>query len=322
MKVLVAAGGGIGDLLRATPLIRALALKGCTVDVFLIADFLESVDLFRDAPEIRRLWHIPSPINKKKDHFVDGLNTENYDLAVVSANAGRFQHLFRARRKVVAGEDWLASGDSKWYAGVALAAGWNGVMPAPFAHCSARQFELPAGTVALHPGCKASWSFKRWRGFCDLARMLPHVALLGTEQDRDAADAWPDHAMDFIGKLSLLDTAALIKQSSALVSNDSGLMHLGVAMGTPTLGIFGITNPEREIIPAPHMHAITKGLPCEPLCRKLMFRRDCEYGIECLKVLTAREVYDHLTRVTPMSALVAVVPVGSCGPLDSMPPNM
>ena len=294
MKVLVAAGGGIGDLLRATPLIRALALKGWTADVFLIADFLESVDLFRGAREINRLWHIPSPINKKKDHFVDGLKSEHYDLAVVGANVVRFQHLFRARHKVVGCEDWLVSGDSKWYAKVAAAAGWEGEMPAPFALHSARQFELPAGTVALHPGCKAGWSFKRWGGFCDLARMLPHVALLGTDQDRDAADAWPDHPLDFIGKLSLLDTAALIKQSSGLVSNDSGLMHLGVAMGTPTLGIFGITNPEREIIPSPHMHVIEKGLPCEPVCRRLGFRRDCEYGIECLKVLTAREVFERL----------------------------
>ena len=72
---------------------------------------------------------------------------------------------------------------------------------------------------------------------------------------------------NFIGALNLRDTAALIQQCAALVSNDSGLMHLGVALGTPTVGIFGITDPLREAMPAINMFPITKGLPCEPACR-------------------------------------------------------
>jgi ADP-heptose:LPS heptosyltransferase/SAM-dependent methyltransferase len=181
-------------------------------------------------------------------------------------------------------------------------------MPAPLVRSSARRFDLPDGTIVLHPGCKPNWPWKRWHGFADLAAELASVAIVGTEQDRHHARTyfgrmtpWPAHARDYTGELSLPDTAALIAQSAALVSNDSGLMHLGVAVGTPTFGIFGITNPAREIIPAPHMHVLTKGLPCEEACRRAPYgRRDCDRHLQCLKELTAAEVVRTMNLLMPI----------------------
>src|SRR5205823_13668161 len=118
----------------------------------------------------------------------------------------------------------------------------------------------PAGTIALHPGCKRDWPWKKWHGFGGLARSFPNVVIVGTQPDLDNSQTyfkknseWPRHALNFVNKLDLADTAALINQCAALVSNDSGLMHVGVALGIPTFGVFGITNPEREIIPSKYM---------------------------------------------------------------------
>jgi len=73
-------------------------------------------------------------------------------------------------------------------------------------------------------------------------------------------------------------------------------MHLGAALGIPTFSIFGITNPQREMIRAPNMFHITKGLPCEPGCRKAAWgRRDCEYHLRCLKTLSPEEVFMKIT---------------------------
>jgi ADP-heptose:LPS heptosyltransferase len=158
----------------------------------------------------------------------------------------------------------------------------------------------------LHPGCKPDWPWKKWHGFDDLARRFPHVAIVGSPQDAENERtyfarpfAWPPHVHDFSGTLSLTDTAALISQCTALVANDSGLMHLGVALGVPTFGIFGITSPQRESIESPHMVAITKGLPCEPACRRLPWgRRDCEHHLKCLRTLAADDICERMaTRV-------------------------
>jgi hypothetical protein len=168
---------------------------------------------------------------------------------------------------------------------------------------SNRKFDLPPGTIAIHPGCKYEWPWKKWHGFDDLARRFSNVVIVGTEEDLRTDNTyfrrpfvWPEHARDFMAKLNLRDTAALLRECAALVSNDSGLMHLGVAFGIPTFGIFGITSPQREMISAPNMFPITKGLPCEPACRKGAWgRRDCEHHLRCLKTLTPEEVFMKIT---------------------------
>ena len=180
-------------------------------------------------------------------------------------------------------------------------------MPEPFAMVSTRRFELPPGTVAVHPGCKVEWPWKKWHGFDELARKFSSVVIVGDEEDLRTEStyfrrsfAWPDHAQNFIGQLSLPDTAALLHACAALVSNDSGLMQLGVALGVPTFGIFGITSPAREAMRSKYFHAITKGLPCEAACHAGKWgRRDCERHLECLKTLTAEEVYMKVAEIVP-----------------------
>jgi ADP-heptose:LPS heptosyltransferase/SAM-dependent methyltransferase len=283
---LVAAASGIGDLIRVTPLIRVLAQLGHRVDFLIAPDYPDCADLFRGAPEVNRVIVRPPLTGRAPPQRIAEIADTDYELAV-------FTH--------------LAAGDSACCEHIARELGWQAPMPPPFAVASARRFDLAEGTVVLHPGCKPNWPWKRWHGFADLAALLPQIAIVGTEADRTAAgthQVWPAHAADYIGKLSLPDTAALISQAAALVSNDSGLMHLGVAVATPTFGIFGITNPEREIIPAPHMHALSKGLPCEPDCRRQPWgRRDCAQHIACLKTLDAKEVLASVVRHVPRLAI-------------------
>ena len=214
--------------------------------------------------------------------------------------AGTRVHLFARGR-------WLVEGDSRCVERIARSLGWQGELPAPFAMTSNRRFDLSPGTIAIHPGCKYEWPWKKWHGFGELARLFENVVIVGTEEDLRTDNTyfervfeWPDHARNFVGKLGLRDTAALLRECAALISNDSGLMHLGVALGIPTFGIFGITNPEREMISAPHMFPITKGLACESACRKGAWgRRDCEYHLHCLKTLTPEEVFMKITGTLP-----------------------
>jgi len=74
-------------------------------------------------------------------------------------------------------------------------------------------------------------------------------ALLGDESDIQAAAqivaAAPEVAVNFCGKLTLLEVAAFLQRSSLFITNDSGPMHIGVAVGTPTLALFGPTDAAR-----------------------------------------------------------------------------
>ncbi len=296
---LISAAGGIGDILRITPLIRVLVQLGYTVDVLLMPDYLDTVSLLEGAPEIRNLFYLSSEWCKTKAQRLDGLGEQAYDVATFTLWSRPAQRLIRAQTIFTFEQrEWLQKGDISCVEKIVRALGWQDDLPAPFAMTASTTFNLLPETVAFHTGCKPGWYWKKWHGFESLAPLLAQVALVGTAADLQNGDTyfqraftWPGNVTSFIGKLSLLETAALLKQCAALVSNDSGLMHLGVAVGTPTFGIFGLTSPAREIIPAANMFAITKGLACEPVCRQTPWgRRDCAYHLECLKSLTPQDV--------------------------------
>jgi ADP-heptose:LPS heptosyltransferase len=307
-RALVSAARGIGDILRITPLIRVFARSGYQVDVLLAPDYLETIKLIDGAPEVRKVFYVPGPMCSEKGERLGGLELEDYDVAAFTLWSASLQSMVRARRVLAFQQhQWIKEGDMSCVEELARAVGWEVPLPPPFALASDKRFGLPASTVALHPGCKPDWPWKKWHGFRELARLTPEVAMIGTAADLQdegtyfqQPSEWPEHVRDFVGKLALLETAALIRECAALVSNDSGIMHLGVAVGTPTFGIFGLTSPAREAIRADNMIPITKGLACEPACRQIPWgRRDCEYHLECLKTLSPQEVYERLAEALP-----------------------
>lgn len=114
--------------------------------------------------------------------------------------------------------------------------------------------ELGGAPVVLNLG--ASKPSKRWRPerYGQLAASLVEdghgpVVAMGGPGDRELADALTrtcgDAATDLVGRTSLRESIALIRRARLLVTGDTGPMHLAVAVGTPTLALFGPTDPRR-----------------------------------------------------------------------------
>lgn len=117
----------------------------------------------------------------------------------------------------------------------------------------ARMDKLLDTRPILAVGPTANWGGKQWPAerFAEAVRrltaprgLLPgaRVAVFGAEHERDAAqtvlDA-VDEPLDLIGSADLLNVFALLRRCSLFIGNDSGLMHMAAAAGTPTLGLFG-----------------------------------------------------------------------------------
>ncbi len=114
---------------------------------------------------------------------------------------------------------------------------------------------IPAGAPVLAIGPAANWRGKQWRGerFAELARRLTaaggplpgaRVAVLAAEHERGQAravlEAIPGHRLvDLVGRVDLLTAAAALRRCALFIGNDTGLMHIAAATGTPTLGLFG-----------------------------------------------------------------------------------
>jgi heptosyltransferase-2 len=123
--------------------------------------------------------------------------------------------------------------------------------------------------VAMAPG--SIWGTKRWPGYPELAARIPEpVVIIGGPEDRALGDAIaaaaPGRVHVAAGALSLRGSAAVVERALVLVTNDSAPLHLGSAVGTRTVAIFGPTIPGFGFGPRGAADRIVElnGLPCRP----------------------------------------------------------
>jgi lipopolysaccharide heptosyltransferase I len=146
-----------------------------------------------------------------------------------------------------------------------------------------RQHDIAgAQLVAMAPG--TIWETKHWGTdkFSEVARHFLQkgfaVALMGTRRERvvceEVARLAPG-AVDVAGETTLTELAALVRRSAISVTNDSGPMHLAVALDRPVVSVFGPTDPI-WIGPYGRTDAVLRaGVPCSPCFLRQLSR--CRY---------------------------------------------
>jgi heptosyltransferase-2 len=162
-----------------------------------------------------------------------------------------------------------------------------------------REHGLEAEAVALCPGA-AFGPAKRWPAthYAELARSLTaagrQVWLLGGPKDTpvctEIEGLVPTGLVNLAGRTSLTDVVDLLSVASAAVSNDSGLMHVAGAVGTPLVALYGSTSPDFTPPLGERKVVLRQALPCSPC-----FERSCPLGhTDCLNTLSPRMVLDAL----------------------------
>ncbi|HEX4141104.1 MAG TPA: glycosyltransferase family 9 protein [Candidatus Methylacidiphilales bacterium] len=119
----------------------------------------------------------------------------------------------------------------------------------------------PRLVLQLGGGRRASWRDWPIERYAELIRMCQlgltaEIFVLGGEDQLErraeldrhfSGDAKP--YFDLVGKLSLADSAALLASARTLVSTDTGIMHLGFAVGTRVVAIIHCNNPASRVGP-------------------------------------------------------------------------
>jgi heptosyltransferase-1 len=135
------------------------------------------------------------------------------------------------------------------------------------------------------------WVEERW---AELAVRLDRElgltpVLLGGPAERDSAarirDAADGPLVDLTGETGLAEAAALIARAALLVGVDTGLGHMGIAFGTPSLLLFGSTRPYLDTDRA-NARVLYHPLDCSP-CKR---RPTCEGAFTCMHLVTVDEV--------------------------------
>lgn len=153
-------------------------------------------------------------------------------------------------------------------------------------------------------GTARRWPYKNFAETADRiiqAYKLP-VIFIGAGSDKELVRKTIEsmknkEAINLSGKTTIKQLACLIQKFKLLITNDSGPMHMAVAMGTPVIAFFG---PETPLIYGPlgEKHTVFyKHLPCSPCLNVYNAKKiSCKDDARCIVSITVDEVMDKVKR--------------------------
>lgn len=336
-SILIFEGGGIGDLLRLFPAVRALRAHFPEASVsFLISP--HALDVLRlYGPDLKSLdiIHYGSKGEHasifRKIRMICNIRARNFDLIyspsrgegmrelalMVFLMGGRYT--FGFRRGKIGGRNTksiefeenrpillqnLALLES---AGIDVKDRDIKVYIPPEAFSAAKRFtgrtldpSLPA--VSIHP-C-ADWKARHrcWplKNYIKLINILQErygvsVVLIGSEREAAIGEeiismVRGNGIINTMGKTSIAEMASIISITDLFIGNDSGPIHLALALNIPSIGLFGPTSPEQVLSAADKCIAIKGKATCSPCyMHQHFFHPFCSVP-ECMENITVEEV--------------------------------
>jgi len=156
--------------------------------------------------------------------------------------------------------------------------------------------------VALHVGCSTPYKLWPEENLVELGRQLHGrhglgVVVLGSGAERTAAERVAAElcrsdvpALSLAGRLTLSETAAAIRKARLFVGPDSGIGHMAAAVGTPTVTLFGPSDPAKWGREDDRHRVVRVKLPCSP-CFIFGFSKPCR-TFDCMKRIEVEDVLE------------------------------
>lgn len=246
----------IGDAIMTTPVLEFIHRKNPNLIVDIVCD-KKSYEIFEYCPYINKIF-----IKDKTKGFLGNLSLlkdlrkNRYEIAI-DLRTDIYLHLIHSKKKFFKIKDNKIHSVEKHFASIGIneqilkkTKFW---IPKKIEQETSNFFKKNKKVLAL--GLGANSAFKIWptKKYLKLSKYLKDkfdlVVLLGSSNDIKFSKLFVSEAnintIDFCGKLSLVQSAAVIKFSDYFIGNDSGLGHIASALGVPSFTIFGEGQPER-----------------------------------------------------------------------------
>ncbi|KPY87997.1 lipopolysaccharide heptosyltransferase II [Pseudomonas syringae pv. tagetis] len=173
---------------------------------------------------------------------------------------------------------------------------------------------LDRPVLALCPGAEFGES-KRWPAehYAQVAdasiREGWQIWLFGSKKDHPVGESirqelipgLREESVNLSGETSLAEAIDLLSCADAVVSNDSGLMHVAAALNRPLVAVYGSTSPDFTPPLADEVEVVRLGIECSPC-----FERTCRFGhYNCMRLLEPDAVIQALNRLNSTPVEVA-----------------
>jgi len=328
----------IGDAVMTMPALRALRkelpgtkismlVKPWVAPLFENNPFIDNIILYEDKySSISGKFRLSSVLRTKS--FCSSILFQNaFDAALIAFLSGIPQRIgynrdlrgFLLTDPILFNKDDRKTHHIEYYLNILRQAGINAEFSIPYIKLSLRERlrardtlkGLKRPVVGINPGASYG-STKRWQPekFAEVIKKIitelnGSIVLFGGQSERKIAEEIVSkldsrHMLNLSGKTSLRELSALISECDVLLTNDSGPMHIGYAVKTPLVAIFGSTDPELTGPSGKGNIVVKKNIECSPC-----FERTCGRNkMDCMDAITSDEVFDAIERSVPKNKAV------------------
>lgn len=345
MKLLVVKTSSLGDVLHCLPAVtEARAMQSGLEIHWLVEEQYAEIPAWHPAiakviaVAVRRWRNNPvSPATRAEWRaFRRAIKGEQYDLVIDAQGLLKSALLARQSGSCVAGYDWQSCRESPasllYRKTFRVERSLHAVERIRRLFAMALGYRLVGGQpgyaidlTRLPPGVTgapylvwvhgSAWKSKLWprENWLQLSRLAVAAGFRilvpwGNEEEQGRAH---DLARQVAGvtalpKLKLSELAAVLSGAVAVVGVDTGLSHLAAAVGTPSVTLYGPTDPARTGTWGNAQHHLKVEYPCAPC-----FSRQCrvadrgDNNAACLRTITAAEAWARLREAVPGLALAA-----------------
>jgi len=280
-KILAICWIGLGDVILTLPAIKSLRQKYPQAKISYFTT-PRATEVLKGVPEISEVI-IYDPTSPKASvvnivETVNRLRTEKFDLTVDFSQRYRLPILMAYLAGIPhrigfaipgQGRSWLLTQSTPYIWPLAEPKAFGQIITkillAPNVSDSLPKLDFPQtnpklnqqqSNIVLHLGSGNALTTRRWpdQNFLELAIELIKstndlIVLTGTKDDADLAASivrqLPEKTLDLTGKTTLPELYQVFSQAKLAISCDTGPMHLAAASGTPTLGLFLASFPEK-----------------------------------------------------------------------------
>lgn len=312
MKILVVRFSSIGDVVLTTPVVRCLAQQLPDAEIHFITK-QAFLPVLEHNPYIDRIITIQSSVKEK----IDELKAEDYDLVIDLHRNVRTLRLKRALGKKSYAfpkkniEKFLLTTFKlnrmpkvhvvdRYFEAVRPLGVMNDGLPCDFILTAADYVDLPASGlspkrfIAVAVGAQFATKQLPLELLVEvLSAVSVPIVLLGGPMDEERSQALKNllpsqTVVDFCGKMTLRNSAYVLSQAAALLTGDTGLMHIATAFSIPIVSVWGNTVPDFGMYPympsAPALFSIheVNGLSCRP-CSKIGYQECPKKHFKCMR---------------------------------------
>jgi len=286
-RVLIVKPSGVGNLVMSTPALSALRELLPNAHLTMLCFRAEASIAAPLVDEVLIIGKDTKTGAVDSSEIDQLIAMRRFDIAIYPpfTNLGKPTPLMErkiAHHVVHPSVDYVTRHESEHALDLARMLGWEGPVPLPAVPVSRPSAMLPPtkSYVGVHIGASGSahmqrkrWPIDKWKMVVEEIASEWQVVFFGGAEERPEIESLisslPDQARArcaVFPDAPLEEVAHAIKEAAAFLSNDSGLMHVAAAVGTPVVAVFGPTAPSKNapVINGGSVEIVRAGVPCSP----------------------------------------------------------